>query len=256
MPAPNSRLVADRAAITRTVTTAADKRGEEIADALEPMLFPEGAPSALTLIGFIYALAGLLARTQSVLEAKDAILAKEVGDDVVARDTRDARRSEARQILVGLRAMIEGLFGPVGLARAGLTAAIPTSPDAVVQLALSAADQIEANDLGTTEGVTLDRAAIAAKLRTSADALRASLDTHQAEERETQTARGERDAEAELWLQIYPGVADVLAGLASIAGRTDIAERVRPTARRRAGEPEPVDLEPVTDPRVGHPSGT
>ena len=253
MAAQNSLLVANRAAITRTVSTAAEKRAEELAALLGPMLFPDGVPLNLTLIDFILALGSLLRSTQHGLEAKDRLLAKELGDDVAARDSRDAQRTHTRGSLIGTRAMIEGLFGPIGLARAGLTSAIPTDNDAVVQLCASAAHQIEVNDLGTAEGVTIDRPALAAKLRNDGQALGATLDHHQTEQRETQAARAERDKEAELWLRVYPGVADVLAGLAFLVGRNDIADRVRPTARRRAGEPVVVDLEP-TDPVVGDPT--
>jgi hypothetical protein len=253
MAESNSKLVADRAAITRTVTSAAEKRAEEIAAPLEALLFPEGVPDTLTLVGVILAIGALLRRTQAGLEAKDRLLAKELGDDVAAREARDAQRTQTRNTVVGMRTMIEGMFGLAGLVRAGLSAPIPAGNDEVIQLAVSAAEQIELNELGSAEGVTLDRAALAGKLRGAAQAFDLTLELHQDEERETQIARGERDRQAELWLQVYPGVADVLAGLAFMVGRTDIADRVRPTARRRAGEPEPIDLEP-TDPRVGDPT--
>jgi hypothetical protein len=254
MAAPNSLLVANRADIARTVTTAGEQCAEEIAALLDSLLFPDGVPPVVTTRELILALVALLVRNQAKLEEKDMLLAKELGDDVMARDARDAQHIHTRAAVIGIRTVIDGMFGPVGLARAGLSAAVPTNNDALVQLATSAAHQIETNDLGTAEGMTLDRPSLAGKLRASAQAFRTTLDMTKTELRETQVARAERDQQAEVWLEIYPGVADILAGLASIAGRTDIADRVRPTARRREGVPEPIDLEPVTDPLVGGPS--
>jgi hypothetical protein len=254
MPAPNSLLVANRADIARTVATAGEQCAEEIAALLDSLLFPDGVPPVVTSRELILALVALLMRKQTRLEEKDMLLAKELGDDVAARDARDAKQAEIRAALVGVRTAIEGMFGALGLARAGLSSPVPTNNDALIQLATSAAHQIETNDLGTAAGMTLDRPLVAANLRTSAQAFRTILDVHKTELRETQLARAARDEEADAWLQVYPGIADILAGLASIAGRPDIADRVRPTARRREGVPEPIDREPAIDPLVGGPT--
>jgi hypothetical protein len=249
-----SKLVADRALVTRTVTSAAQTRAEEIAAVLSPQLFPDGAPRSVSLPDFILALTALLERTQRELEERDVALAQELGDDAVARDQRDARAQELRAVLVSARALIEGAYGAAALTRAGLGAAVPAQADGLVHYATAAAQQIEANDLGASSAVvTLDRAALAGRIRAGAAALREALDVHKREERETQVARARRDDVAERWLQLYPGIADTIAGLASAAGRTDIAERVRPTARRRAGRPEDVDLTP-TDPMPSDPA--
>ncbi len=48
---------------------------------------------------------------------------------------------------------------------------------------------------------------------------------------------------------MYQGVADTITGLYEIAGRPDLADRVRPTTRRRAGVPE--DTDPPAAPTPG-----
>lgn len=247
----NSRRVAKCATIVRTVATAGETCADEIVALLDSLLFPDGPPPNLTLRDFILALVAFILSVQAELEARDRFLAKELGDDVAARDERDEQQAKIRKDLVSIRALIESLFGDLGLARAGLAAPIPTNNDSLIQLANSSAEQIETNSFGSADGVTLDRAAIAGKLRGSAQSFRSALDTHKTEQRETQLARASRDIQLDLWFQVYPGVADVLAGLATIAGRPDIANRVRPTAGRRAGEPEPIDLEPPPDPSAG-----
>ncbi|MBI2569736.1 MAG: hypothetical protein HYV63_22255, partial [Candidatus Schekmanbacteria bacterium] len=46
----------------------------------------------------------------------------------------------------------------------------------------------------------------------------------------------------------YQGVATALEGLYRLAGRADLADLVRPTARRRQGLPEPADTAPAPAP--------
>ena len=48
------------------------------------------------------------------------------------------------------------------------------------------------------------------------------------------------------WAVVYPGIADSAAALFTLAGRPELAERVRPTARRRSGVPEEEDTESTT----------
>lgn len=251
MSKTNSRRVANCATIVRTVATAGEKCADEITAPLESLLFPDGPPPALTLRELLLALVALILRVQTDLEAKDMFLAKELGEDVAARDARDEKQAKLRQDLVSIRALIESLFGAPGLSAAGLSGPVPSNNDVLIQRASSSANQIESKPLGSAEGVTIDSAVIAGKLRTSAQDFRTTLDFHKTEERETQLARAARDTQLDLWFQVYPGIADIFAGFAVIAGRPDIADRVRTTARRRAGEPEPADLEPQLDPSGG-----
>lgn len=67
------------------------------------------------------------------------------------------------------------------------------------------------------------------------------------EEREYQAALGARDLSVEQWSLVYPNVTDALGAFYSLAGRSDLADRVRPTARRRAGQPEEADTTPTEE---------
>ena len=49
---------------------------------------------------------------------------------------------------------------------------------------------------------------------------------------------------AEAWQRTYQGVTSAFYGLYLLAGRKDLAERIEPTARRRAGIPEDGDPSP------------
>lgn len=125
---------------------------------------------------------------------------------------------------------------------------MPTDPDPLAQKALAAADLIETADLGAPE-IPVDRPAVAAYLRASATHVSTSLDHVSREKREEQAARLKRDEADALLRRVYAGFADALAGLASAVGLVDVAQRVRPTARRRAGLPEEEDVV-VADPAV------
>src|SRR4051794_19389800 len=56
------------------------------------------------------------------------------------------------------------------------------------------------------------------------------------EARELEKALGARDQAVELWTEVYQGVATALSGLYRLAGRKDLADRVRPTSRTLSGE--------------------
>jgi len=63
------------------------------------------------------------------------------------------------------------------------------------------------------------------------------------EEREAQVTREARNASLIGWNTSYQGVATVATGLFELAGQSALADRVRPTARRRAGLTEDADNE-------------
>src|SRR5690606_34898047 len=65
--------------------------------------------------------------------------------------------------------------------------------------------------------------------------------------RDDQKAVKARDEAEEDLQTAYIAAADLFAADAAAAGHRDIADRVRPTARRRDGLPEATDLQPTTD---------
>ena len=76
------------------------------------------------------------------------------------------------------------------------------------------------------------------------DAVNTALGNVDREKREAQlTLQAKNDATA-LLSAGYQGIADAATGLYVLAGRPDHADQIRPTARRRAGLPEPEDLPP------------
>jgi|GEM_PF-2767807 hypothetical protein len=63
------------------------------------------------------------------------------------------------------------------------------------------------------------------------------------EEREVQASLENREQKISEWKNAYVGVASILAGFYQLAGRIDLADRIRPTVRKTTGagkETEPV----------------
>jgi hypothetical protein len=102
----------------------------------------------------------------------------------------------------------------------------------------------------------LNATKMASALRSEVDSFRAALADVSREERQYQLALSKREQCAARWSSVYPGVAEALGAFYQLAGRSDLAEYVRPTARRRAGQPEPIDVAPpvVPDPPPAGPT--
>lgn len=240
------KATADKARITRTVVSAADKNGEEIAAGVEPLVFPEGAPAELTLAAVIVALGAGLDSIQKELERLDTALIEEVDQDEAASEAIVARKEELRSALVRARSGSEACFGTTGLVAMGLGEAVPSGTELLLRYADTAGPRIESASVEPiASDMSMNRPAVAADIGTRTAALRAAIDHDAFEVRDTQSARGKRDQQALLWQRAYSGFADAIAGLATAAGLTHIADRVRPTARRRAGVPEDIDLNPT-----------
>ena len=102
------------------------------------------------------------------------------------------------------------------------------------------------------KGRTLDFAALAEDLLVHVTALEAALKNVKREEREAEQALTKRDAAVAAFEPVYTGIADITAGLLELAGQGDLASRVKPTVRRRAGldlpaaEPAAAEVPPTT----------
>lgn len=247
-----SRMVADRAAIGSTVLSAIAIHGPEVAPVIEKALFPEGAPPKLTVAGFIEALGAHLQRRGEALVNADKVHAAELADDDAPRAAREEGVSEIRGYLVSLRASLAGNYGPAVASAYGLDGALPD--DAAALANLSGKVEHLLRNRALTEApkrvsLKLDPLAAADDLKALADGLRKSLGDIEREKREAQLTLKAKNEAMAAWGPGYQGVADAVAALFVIGGRPDLADKVRPTARRRAGLPEAEDT--ATPPEAG-----
>ncbi|MDI1483708.1 hypothetical protein [Polyangium sp. y55x31] len=243
-----SKMVADRAAIARAVQGAAAVHGPEVAGELERLLFPGGAPDKVTVADFLAALGDTLGRYVASLETADRAHAVELADDDGYRAARDERVAELKNVYASLRELVVRSYGPALADAYGLNSALPEDPQLLLGLAGKAEKLLRERPLTEQpkiKSLTLAPIAAADDLAFAMTALRSALHDVEREKREAQLTQNAKDELMARWGSVYPGVADTLAGLFTLARRPALADRVRPTARRRAGLPEVEDAAAV-----------
>jgi hypothetical protein len=196
------------------------------------------APTAHAFEAVIESQAAALDRAAEVMKTAELSYTAEQADDVAPRDKRDALTTEAFGLMVRLRSAVEDALGAKGLSTYGLSGETPRMPRTLVvhmDNVLSLMSKQPAS-VTTALGGTFDTATLVTALSPKRAALEAVLKDLDREERELEGALVKRDKTVERWTEVYQGVATALSGLFRLAGRKDLAERVRPTSRRVSGE--------------------
>ena len=249
-----SKQVLDRQKGSRAVTAAAEAHAADVdakvRDALAGVL---ASGEAMPDIALLVRLAGrLVARRMDALSAADDAHETELGDDHGPRTARDAAAEKVRRVLIDLRAAVETGYGDAGLARFGLTSAVPESA------ALDVRAERVRSALGSDKplpaaraGISVDLKAFAAELDAARAPLSAALADVAREAREAQTTlmakqRAMRESDRD-----FRAGAGVIEALAALAGLDGIAATVRPSQRKAgatakdAGDPLPPAPEPT-----------
>ncbi|TXD44285.1 hypothetical protein FRC96_00610 [Lujinxingia vulgaris] len=244
-----SRTSANRSAISRTIGSSAEVHQESAGERLDRLLFPDGVPPNLTSGQFMVAIANVARRSAEGFEGAERFLATERGEDRRRRVVRDEAVTELRQVLIKVRGAIVNFWGEYAAQDVGFVGNTPETPDLLLSYATNVQEKLAAGfegykvdmpddlDLGRP-----DPANLAAAIDTRARRLIASMEDYQVEERETQAALNARDKADAAWSRHYSPVASIIEGLFRLAEMPELAERVRPTARRRAGLVEEADL--------------
>lgn len=229
-----SKLTTDRLKVSKTVNTAFGAYGESIAQGLAASVVPppEGfAAMAMRWLG------ESLTTAESNLRAADIAHTLEAADDAEPRTRRDLATREARNALVSASDSVRGIYGVGVSENVGLEATLPDRPDQVNHLADTVVKALRAAPAPTPlfEGASLSLETVATRIESKRLALQAALDKVALEERELQTTMSQRDQATARWSRTYAGVAMILSGLATLAGLDDLASKVKPTERKRAG---------------------
>lgn len=239
-----SKLIADRMAILRTVRTALQVHGPEVVPEIEKLVFPDGVPQNLTVQGFVAAVEKTLERYGDALLAADEQHAAELADDGGFRADRDARIHDVRNYLSSLRDLLSANYGAEVAAAYGLSGAVTEDAQHLLNTSKNTAKLLRSRPL--TEGprnksLKIDPLLAADDLDEHNAALQKALNDIEREKREAQMTLSAKDAQVARWPIVYSGSADVVAALFVLGGRPELAEKVRPTAKRRAGAPEAED---------------
>lgn len=249
-----TKLVANKRAITRTVASSAQANHTALEENLEQVLFGGTAPAPLTIGIVVQAIAAVLQDNYENLEVQDREVATEVAQDRQKRETRDETAARLRQRLIALRTIIEADYGSAATAHLGMSGETPLVPDQLITYAQNVLRRLD-DGFGnfkpllpeiTPPDFTPRTDAITQDITSLADAV-AAVDQ---DVRETQDAQNLRNLALTQWTQNYVPVASIIENLYRLAQMPAHAERVRPTSRRRAGTPEPEDIQdeiPTTD---------
>ncbi|MFO0578387.1 MAG: hypothetical protein U1A78_30645 [Polyangia bacterium] len=241
----NSRVAANRIAVTDVVASSLAVHGEEIAAALGERLALSGR-SKLDSKALLDALLAALQATSGELAASDQAHALELSDDEAPRQLRDGLTLTVRDKLLSLRELLSGAYGAAVAASYLLGEALPESSQALLARGRSVAERLATVPFTAAPrhaSLKLRAADLAGELVELVDALEAAIGNVRTEEREAQLTLERRNRASEVWQEVYQGVTHMAYGAYILAGRRDLAERIEPTSRKRAGigeEPAPV----------------
>jgi len=256
-----SRMVADRVTIANTVITAIQVHGPEVVPIVEKTLFPSGPPNNLTVADVLVAMGAHLDRTTAHLVGTDRTHSVELSDDDGARQVRELRTVDLKDFLSTLRSNLIRNYGIHVAGAYGLSAALPDDASSLLLLAGRAEDLFRTRPLvepPKNKSLKIDPLLAADDMKDAAAALRSALSDIEREKREAQLTQGAKNESMATWGTVYAAAADGAAAFFALGGRVDLAQRVRPTARRRAGLPDeeapPADAQTPPEP-AANPTG-
>lgn len=239
-------LVTNWEKITRTVISSIRVNGELVARKLQPDLFPDD-PEGTQVLTLYNARAGALQRKMNALAQRAGAVRGQRGNDEALRNELQGAVTDLRGDVMRTRSIVEAFFDPAIVAQTGLTGETPNDPDDLVLYAGHAAEQLRVIVFPALdeekEGITFNPVRRAEQFEAGVARLKAAKDAEATDSRVEQQAMQARDQAERDLRYAYIAAADEFSADAVQAGYPEIAERVRPTSRRREGKPEPIDLE-------------
>jgi hypothetical protein len=240
-----SKMVNDRQRSARVVIHAAFTQAETLSTQLEEMLAP-GLPADgnSSVSGMIRRLGRTLQASIDRLVAADKAHEAEKSDDLAVRVELEEATEQLYREVVEFRTGLEAVGHPNALLHIGVAGATPREPVALVRLGQAVQDQLPlvATMVPVRRGLTFDAMTYQEPLAAAVARLEAAQDAMQREQRELQItlmaknrALAEHDA-------CFMTVARTLEALFRLAGLTELADRVRPSARRPGQVEEEIEV--------------
>jgi hypothetical protein len=230
-----SKQVMDRQRSAHSVIAAGEANAGLVQEALAAKAKPhlkkgEAAPDFAAVVSLSCTL--LTAARDRMVEA-DAAHEAELADDPAVREARDATCAGLYDDLVQVREMLVGAHGgaAAGNVFAGST---PDEPIALARYAGEVASRLQKAKLPPPriKGAKLDVAEIAGSLQEKRAELEQQVKAVQREVREAQQTLDAKTAAVADYDETFAAVASALSGLLRLAGKPDLAAKVRPSTRR------------------------
>lgn len=218
-------------AVVAVGETQAHATGTALAAIFKPHLAKGESLPDFTLV--IELVARVLDASQATMVAADAAHEAELGDDEPARKARDEAAAELSDKLVELREILTGVYG-VETARAVFPGPTPQDPVVLSRFAGEVVTAIERVKLPASrlKGAKVNAAEAAADLKERRAGLDAQLKSVAREVREAQTTLDEKTRAITGYDEVFGGGATMLTGLLRLAGKPELAAKVRPSSRR------------------------
>lgn len=238
-----SQAVQDRFKIATTVISALDFHAVEVIGVLNERLFP-GGDAAFDVACVLSAHRDLLIRVRDQMQVADEELTAEAADDKQYRDARDDANARLTAAVESARAMLEAAYDESLLTFYGLVEAPPRAPGLLKEYAEKVVVCLRHRPLEQSSpyGFSIDLGLLADKIETELIPLSVALEDIEREVLEIRQALDARNRAMVMFDETYESVAEVIHGYFLLARRPDLAELVRPTSRRRRGQPEVSDL--------------
>jgi hypothetical protein len=239
------KQIENRLTVSGKVAASAQTHRAEVAKSLAAQAKAvQGSKTQATADVFettIGALQDMVERAAAALKKAELTYAAEQADDVQPRSQRDALAIELNALMARLRSTVEDALGSEALRTYGLEGSTPRSARPLVHHVANVVSLMQKKPATvTTEfGSTFSTEATVTAIQAKGAALEVALKVVDREARELEKAQSDRDQAVELWTEVYQGVATALSGLYRLAGRKDLADRVRPTSRTITGEDAP-----------------
>jgi len=218
-------------AVVAVGTTQAEATGVALGKLLKPHLVKGESLPDVGLVMTLVARALEAAKTRMV-EA-DAAHEAELGDDAPIRHARDEATAALSDKLVELREVIVGVYGSAA-ANSVFPGPAPQDPVVLSRFAGEVATQIERAKLPAPriKGAKLDAAETAADLRSLRATLDAKIKEVAKEVREAQATLDEKNRALGSYDELFGGGATTMTGLLRMAGKAELAAKVKPSTRR------------------------
>jgi hypothetical protein len=185
---------------------------------------------------------------------KDLAVGEEIADDSQYRDQRDNWHGELRTEYLSLKSIFSSFYGDAILSTYGLSGDTPASLEQLITSSKNVIQLLNKNPLPVPAKKGLqqpDATLLANELSEKVQAVEQALRNIKREEKELELAVRDRDISIDKWQKTFSPSATIFAEVLNLGGRNDLAERVRPTARRVSGtEDPPVDPETTVIPKV------
>lgn len=242
-----SKQVANHIATARTVVSSVEHHAPIVIGPLEQEL--KNFTSVTTYFSeLLQGLSTYLKEVTQNMQNADIALAQERADDPQFRETRD----KAVQNLTKLISRIKSVLPDSLMAQYGINSTTPYDPDELINYGLKILGLLKEkpeliNSTGDNFNLIIDVNSIIEILTRSINDLTNSLNDVKRDEREAQVSLGNRNQKIAEWKNAFVGVASILAGFYQLAGRVDLADRIRPTTRKITGTAREETVETEND---------